>query len=89
MQIFKIKVDIPINASYHSSVVLDKFICVYDGYYNEGSDICKPSQSSNLYLIDTSDWTCQCICAPDEFASARLIPSDSGRHMLNDFRRHK
>lgn len=72
VQIFKIKLDIPINASYHSSVVLDKFICVYGGYYNEGSDICKPSQSSNLYLIDTSDWTCQCICAPDEFASAGL-----------------
>ena len=72
VQICKTKVDIPINVSYHGSVALDKFICVYGGYYNERSDICKPSQSSNLYLIDTSDWTCQCICAPDEFASAGL-----------------
>lgn len=52
------------------ALALDKFICVYGGYYNEGSDICKSSQLSNLYFIDTNDWTCQCICALDEFASA-------------------
>lgn len=57
-------------------------LCVFGGYCNEGSDICKPSQSSNLFLIDTSDWTCQYIYAPDELASTGLLLVDATCFMI-------